>query len=111
MKINTPERALVEAFSNRFPCRATAHQCTQMSVSVSSQSGSSNQELSSQAAWCVAQEFLMSLFPGFSMINFEISQSGKWLIGILMTVADLLQNSAEDGMFDIQLGMRLTVPQ
>ena len=64
MKVNTLERALVEAFANRFPSRAKAHQCAQMYVSVSTYGSSSNQELSTRAARCVAQEFVMSLFLG-----------------------------------------------
>ena len=38
-KLNALEGALVEAFSNRFPIRTTAHQCAQMSVPVSWQCG------------------------------------------------------------------------
>ena len=74
MKANTFERALVEAFANRFPSRATAHQCAQMSVSGSSQSGSSNQELGSQAAWCVAQEYGSSEYRWSSLIRFKTVQ-------------------------------------
>ena len=88
MKINTLERASAEEFSNKLPSRPTLHQCAHMSVSVSSQSGSSNQELGSQAAWRVAQEFLVSLFPGFLNDYFEVSQSVKWLVGILVSVTD-----------------------
>ena len=96
MKVNTLQRALVEAFSNKFRSRATVHQCTQMFVSVSSQSGSTKKELSSQAAWRVAQEFLM--FPGFLNDYFEVSQSVRRLVRILV-VHDPSQKSAEDGMF------------
>ena len=98
MKVNTLERALVETFSNKHPSRATVHQCTQMIVSLSSLSGSSNQELGSQAAWRVAQEFPMSLFPSFLNDYFEVSQSVKWLVGIVVIVTDRFQNSPEDGM-------------
>ena len=54
---------------------------------------------------------MMSPFLGLFDDQLEVSQSGKWLVGVMMTVTDLLQNSAEDGMLHIQLGMRLTVPQ
>ena len=83
MKVNAFERAFVEACANRFPSRATAHECARMSVSVSTQSGSSNQELSPQAVRCVAQEFLMSLFPGLLNDFLEVSQGSKRLVGVL----------------------------
>ena len=60
MIVNALEGALVEAFSNKFPSRTTTHQCAQMSVVASSQCGGGNQELTSEVAWCVAQE--MRLF-------------------------------------------------
>ena len=56
---------------NKLPTRVTVHRCTQMYVSVSSQSGSRNQELGSQAALRVAQDFLMSLFPGLLNDHFK----------------------------------------
>ena len=74
MKVNALEGAWVEAFSNRFPGRTTAHQCAQMSVSVSTQCGRGNQALSSQTARCVSQEFLMSLFPCFFDNYLEVRQ-------------------------------------
>ena len=99
MKVNTLERALVEAFSNRFPSRATAHQCTRMSVSVSSQSGGSNQELDTQAVWCVAQELVMRLLSALlNDYHLDVSQGGKRLVGTLVIVTDPFQKSAEDRM-------------
>ena len=64
-KVNTFERALVEAFANKFPSLETdsASMCPDV-CSCSPQSSSSNQELGTRAAWCVSQEFVMSLFPG-----------------------------------------------
>ena len=100
MKVNTFKMALVEAFSNRFPRRTTAHQCAQMSVSVSTQCGRGNQEPSSQTAQCVSQEFLMNLFPGLLNDQLEVRQGGKRLIGVLMVIADLFQNSTKDRMLD-----------
>ena len=99
MKVNALERAFVEAFSNKFRSRTTAQQCAQMSVSVSTQCGRGNQELSSQTAQCVSQEFLMSQFPIFLNNYLEVSQSGKRFVGVLVAVTDLFQNSAENGMF------------
>ena len=70
-----------------------------MSVSASSQSRSCNPELSTQAARCVAQEFMMSLFPDLLNDYLEVSKGGKRLVGVLVTVTDLLQESAENSMF------------
>ena len=69
-----------------------------MSVSVSSQSGR-NQEFSTRAARWVAQEFLMSLFPSLLNDYLEVGQGGKRLVRVLVTVTDLLQDSAEYRMF------------
>ena len=41
----------------------------------------------------------MSLFPGFLIDYFEVSQNVKWVVGKLVIVTDPFQNSAEDGMF------------
>ena len=110
MKVNTFERALVEAYANRFPSSATAHQCAQMSVPVSPHGSSSNQELSTRAARCVAPEFVMSLFPFNDQL--EASQGGKRLIGVPMVVADLFQIVLQKiRCLAIQLWIRLTVSQ
>ena len=89
MEVNTFERALIEAFANS----ATAHQCAQMSFLVSPHGSSSNQELGTRAAQCVAQEFVMSLFLGRLNDQLEVSQGSKRLIGVPMVITDLFQNS------------------
>ena len=103
MKVNALEEELVQAFSNRFRSSTTAHQCAQMSVSVSTQCGRGNQEAGSQTARCVSQEFLASLFSSFFSNYLEVSRSGKRFVGVLVAVTDLFENSAENGMFGHQL--------
>ena len=83
----------------RIPSCAAVHQCAQISVPVSSHGSSSNQKLGTRAAWCVAEKLMMSPFPGLLDDHLEVSQSGKRLVGVLVTVTDLLQNSAKDRMF------------
>ena len=99
MKVNTFKRVLVEAFSDRFPCSAAAPQCVQMSVPVSWHGSSSNQELGYRAARCLAEKLMMGTFPTLLDDQLEVSQSGKRLVGLLVTVTDLLQNGAKDRVF------------
>ena len=96
MEVDTFKGALFEALANWLPCCATVHQCAQMSDPVSP---SSNQELSTRAALCDAKKLMTSPFPSLLDDQLEVSQRGKWLVGVLMIVSDLLQFSAEDGMF------------
>ena len=98
MKINALERSLVEAFSNKFQSRATGLQCTQMSASVTSQSGSNNNEVGAQTTWCVAQEFLMSLFLAFSMVTLKSARAVNGSSGT-DDITDPLQNGTKDMMF------------
>ena len=88
MKVNTFERALVEAFANRFTSRATAHQCAQMSVPVSSHGSRTNQELCTRAARCGAEKLMVGTIPGLLDDLLEVSKSGKKLFDILMIVTD-----------------------
>ena len=70
-----------------------------MSVPKGPHGRSSNQEFGTWAAQCVAKKLKTSPFPSFLNDLLEVSKSGKRLIGVLMIIADLLQNGAEDGMF------------
>ena len=100
MKINTLEKNIGRIIFQQVPKPRNSASMCYMSVSVSTQGGSSNQELSPQAARCVAQEFLMSLFPGcFPNDCLEVRQSGKRLVAVLVTVTDPFQNAAKDWMF------------
>ena len=53
----------------------------------------------------------MSLFPDFLNDYFEVSQSVKRLVGILVIVTDPFQNSTKKRCLAIQLGIRLTWSQ
>ena len=70
-----------------------------MSVPVSPHGRGSNQELGTRAALCVAKKLMTSPFPSLLDDQLDVSQRGKWLVRVLMIVTDLLQKSAEDGMF------------
>ena len=41
----------------------------------------------------------MSPFPRLLNCQLEVSESGKWLVGVRVTVTDLLQNSAKYRVF------------
>ena len=60
---------------------------------------SSNQELSTRAAQRVAQKLKTGPFLSFLNDQLEVDKSGKWVVGVLMIITNLLQKGAEDGMF------------
>ena len=90
---------LVETLPNWLPCCAAMHQCAQMSVPASPHDNCSNQKLGTRAAQCVAKKLVTGPFPSLVNDQLKVSKSGKWLVGEMMIVTDLLQNGAEDGMF------------
>ena len=65
MKVNALDRAVVEAFSNKFPSRTTMHQCARMS-----------------------EDFTMSLFSSFLKDYLEVRQGGERVVGVMVAFTD-----------------------
>ena len=95
LQINTLERYLLEATTDRLPCFTTPCQCLKVPSPIGTQCSGGDHQFSARTVRCLALNFPKGLFLGLLANGFELIKSTEKFIGISVATMKSFQNRAK----------------